>query len=100
MQGNSRSATAFDKLARLTNSMQHAERLSHDWLKVARAIRDLESDLKLNEPPESELFSTLAGWKMQAMSERRLADTAADLLSNQCIDLSAQLNNGVYDDEK
>lgn len=90
------SASAYDKLASLTNSYNHAERLAHDWLKVSRAIRDLVADLSLNEPADSEMIARLIEFKQFVMVERSTCADGATELGRQMIDLNERIQNGVY----
>lgn len=99
MPTNQRSAAAYDKLASLTNAANHAARLAHSWLKLSRAIRDLQSDLKLNEPADSQLLIDLGHWHITVIAERAEARLVEDRLFLDCISLNEKIQNGVFNDD-
>lgn len=94
------SAEAYERLAELTNAANHAARLGHDWLKCQRAIRDLMTDLALNEPADSPLIALLSEYKAFFQREGASVRDSASKLSSECIALNERIQNGVYNHEE
>lgn len=98
MQTSDKSATAFDKVATLGAEREALHSLRFAYVKLHRAVLDVERVLLDNNQKTEERERWLRSVREDAMFQRTLCWKTIEALDSQITTLMAQLNNGAFDE--
>lgn len=90
------SATAYDRLARISAQAEFADKISFDWLKLKRALETLREDYFLLEDRDEEMYEKLDELIIMAIKARQAFRAIADTKTARAIELNERIQNGVY----